>query len=408
MIKQKIILGLFLALALVSGFNPEKITARIETILDERRGTRIIQIINGFFDDNGNLWVSWHESDRHVKDWRNEKVGQKYYSYWYIQKFDSTGMPCFPAVEMVKGEQPFGGAACPIYPGNSGDVYAFRSVIERVDSKGNHYTSSEHYDYFVHHMFIDKHNIMYAFGNKCGTSGRSNVVRMGPPGCLKFRIQPDSFPTFLEEQILPGWDNPEGDKYRWIGSNLIYCNAIENYVLFLRPPNQPQPPAFERPLWIDTTKINVYRVSLPDLMSIDTSSFQTSDALFKKIKGCKLRTQELTSRGWEPRWVNVSTLLEGRGDTLILFLSSRGGDEDVIYVCKLTKDGKDIKTEAIIEEQVKHFDQAPAKLYREIIFQGYSLSTGGYGPDGIMIYGFDKLGNVYYHVWNKSDDYWRE
>jgi len=103
----------------------------------------------------------------------------------------------------------------------------------------------------------------------------------------------------------------------------------------------------------------------------------------------------------------VSALVEGNGDTLVLYLSSRGGDEDLIYVCRLTKEGKPIKAKEIIEDAVKDFARAPVELHRKIIFRG--RVTGRLDePTGIMIYGFDKSGNVYYYLWDKSDDYWRQ
>jgi hypothetical protein len=396
---KKIFVGLIFPLILLGEFNPAMVMHKIEQIFHTTKVERYTVIINGVFSDDGNLWLSWREGDKEIpyKEWlertaRGEVISPRYI-YWYVQKFDATAKPYFPAIEMRK-EKPyadggFGGAT--IYVGSSKDAYAFTGsdfCIERIDSKGNHYISSKNYSYYAGNMFIDHNQTMYVF-----SSLREKLK------CTKFSIQ-EPMPVFMEEQILPGWDKPEGNKYIWVHSNLIYIEPSGNSGIFILPPLLEEIPL------ADTTKINVYRVSLPDLMSVDTSSFRISDALYKKIKGCKLRTKELTSKGWLARWLNVSSLVEGNGDTLVLYLSSRGAPEDLIYVCKLTKDGEPISSKEVINDEVKDFDKAPEKLHREILFRG--AVTGKTGePAGIMIYGFDKSSNVYYYIWDKSDDYWK-
>jgi len=395
-------MGLFLTFTLLSGFNPRKIMEQIDKILYRNKDKRIVSIVNGVFDDNGNIWLSWNEFDKKSNDWRETALApvKKYYSYWYVQKFDSSGAACFPQIEMIKGELPFGGAAIPIHLGNLNDIYGFSHYIERVDNLGNHYTSNKNYKYNVGNMFIDTNGIMYVFGTFYGGSKGGGARRAGPSGCVKFRIR-EPLPVYIETQRLPSWYEPDAYKYVWIYSTLIYVEPSGCTGLFFLPP------LLKNISYVDTTRINVYRVSLPDLMSVDTSSFRIEEALFKKISGCKLRTHQLTSRGQEIRWLNVSALVEGNGDTLVLYLSSRGGDEDLIYVCRLTKEGKPIKAKEIIEDEVKDFDKAPVELHRKIIFRG--RVTGQLDqPTGIMIYGFDKSGNVYYYLWDKSDDYWRQ
>jgi len=401
MIKQKTILGLFSIFVFLLGSSPQKLMERIENILYEKGEQKIVSIVNGVFDNDGNLWLSWVEHDGRPKN-RRESIfsGRKHYSYWYAQKFNANGKAYFPKVELAKREIGFGISAS-IYLGNLNDVYAFPGLdfrIERIDSKGNHYTSSKNYNYSAENMFIDKNGIMYVYSTARG------LIKL----VTKFMIQ-EPLPIFIAEQQLP--DKFDEEKYgryytdypyNWFGSNLIYChkNGKRSIAFF--------PLAYdEEAVSDDNQKIKVYIVSLPDLMSIDTSSFRISEALFKKIKGCKLRTQELTSRGLETRWIGVNALVEGEGDTLILYLSSRGTAEDVIYACKLTKEGVPIRTKEVVEEKVKDFNKAPVKLHKEIVFHGNALGKIG-EHTGIMIYGFDKSGNVYYYVWDKSDDYWKK
>ena len=389
--KLGIIIGLFLAIEQLLGFQPEEIIREIESIRDAKKEEKLITGLKGLFDDEGDIWLSWNEHDRKPEDWRETIfTPRQYYTYWYAQKFSSKGESYFPAVELAKRKIGYGVSA-PIFLGNLGDVYTFPGSsfrIERVDNKSNHYTSSKNYSYYAGNMFIDPSGIMYVF------SSVSSLQK-----CTKFRVQ-EPMPIFMDEQDLPGWNNPDGYKYRWIGSNLKFCNSLGNFMLFLRPPSKKVP-------CVDTTKINIYRVSLPDLMSVDTSSFRVSDALHKKVRGCKLRTKVLTSRGLETKVINVSALVEGNGDTLLMYLSSRDAKEDLIYVCKLTKNGEPIKSKEIIEEEVEDFDKAPEKLHKEIIFRGSVIGNLDQ-PTGIMIYGFDKSGNVYYYVWDKSDDYWKK
>ena len=404
MIKLKIMVGLFLTFTLLLGFDPKKITEKIEHILYDKKASRFIYRISGVFGKDGSLWLSWNECDNKIpyEEWMaRTKKGERIppqYTYWYIQKFDSLGEPFFPAVELAK-RKPGGGISAPIYCGNWGDIYSFPGFsfrIERIDNKGNRYTSKNSYKYMVRNMFIDSNGIMYVYSTMRG------LIKL----ITKFKIQ-EPLPNLIAEQQLPNKFDEEkygsyyiNYPYNWLGSNLIYCSNDNQAIACWLPP-------FDGENLPEKQEIKTYNINLPNLMVIDTSSFRVDDALFKKIKGCKLRSKELTSRGWEPRWINVSTLLEGEGDTLILFLSSRGSDEDVIYVCKLTKDGKPIKSAKIIEEEVKGFDKAPEKLCKKIIFRGGVTGNTG-EPTGIMIYGFDKTGNVYYYLWDKSDDYWRE
>lgn len=390
----KIAIMLFLMNNISFGFNVRKITQVMENTLNRKSEERWVEIINGVFDSEDNFWLSWCEWDKMPKDWELVPKGFVPYIYWYIQKFDAEGTPLSPAIEKEKGkfyaDGGFGGYG--LFPGSAGDCYFFPSggYVGRIDENMNMYVTDKVFrSLWFSNFFMDKKGTMYI------VSTTQNLI-----ACTKAKIQ-QPLPIFVEEQSLPGWDKPDGYKYDWVHSKLIYFEPSGNSGIFILPP------LLKRIPWADTTTINVYRVSLPDLISVDTSSFRISDALFKKIRGCKLRTEVLTSRGRETRWIAVQSLVEGNGDTLMLYLSSRGGAEDLIYVCKLTKNGEPIKSKEIIEEEVEDFDKAPEKLHKEIIFRGTVIGRLG-EPTGIMFYGFDKSGNVYYHVWDKSDDYWRE
>lgn len=383
--KLGIIIGLFLVIVQLLGFQPEEIIREIENIRETKKEEKLVTGLKGLFDDEGDLWLSWNEHDRKPKDWRETIFASRQHcTYWYAQKFNSKGESYFPAVELAKREIGYGISA-PIYLGNLGDVYTFPGSsfrIERVDNEGNHYTSSKNYSYYAGNMFIDQNGIMYVFSKMQGL--RKTIT--------KFKMQ-KPLPVFIEEQQLPSrFDAEKYGKnyinypYNWLGSNLIYCNKTKNHaVAFL-------PLTFNDKILPDSQEVKVYDISLPDLISVDTSSFQINAALYKKIKGCKLE---------------ASTLIEGNGDTLILYLPSRGASEDLIYVCKLTKNGEPIKSKEIIEEEVKDFDEAPKELHKEIVFRGTVIGNLN-EPTGIMIYGFDKSGNIYYYVWDKSDDYWKK
>jgi len=379
--------------SILFGFDITKVMNSIESINNRRTDEKGVCLNNAVFDTDGNLWISWYEYDKKPKDWRTNVEGFVSYIYWYFQKFNSTGIPSSPAIEMEKRKPYADGCftGYSLFPGSKGGCYFFKEggFLGRIDKDMNvHVTDRVINPYSLSSHFVDKNKILYIL-----SAVRSLIV------CTKVSMQ-EPMPVFVEEQILPGWDKPEGNKYHWVGSNLYYCDAFKNHAIFLRPP------VFSSSSWIDTTKIDVYRVSLPDLNSIDTSSFRVSDALFKEITGCKLRSKELTSKGLLDRWLNVSTLVEGEGDTLILYLSSRNTDEELIYVCKLTKEGKPIKTAKIIEEEVRDFSESPEYMHKQILFFGGIIGKTR-EPNGIIIYGFDKYSNGYYYAWDKSDAYWK-
>jgi len=264
MIKLKIMMGLFLIFTLLSGFNPRKITERIEHILYDKKASRFVYRISGVFDRDGSLWLSWNECDKKIpyKEWlvrtkKGERIPPQY-TYWYIQKFNSSGEPFFPAVELAK-RKPGGGISAPIYCGNWGDIYSFPGFgfrIERIDSKGNHYTSGKNYSYSAENMFIDKKNMMYIYSTMRGLNKT----------ITKFNIQ-EPLPIFVEEQQLPTRFDTEkyGENYinypyNWLGTNLIHCRNDGNHAIafWLTPLDEELP--------FDNLKVNVYRVSLPGVI----------------------------------------------------------------------------------------------------------------------------------------------
>ncbi|MGB3341119.1 MAG: hypothetical protein WBB37_06530 [bacterium] len=372
MIRIKKTIILLIPYIVYGQFRPDVFTDRIDHILSENERTKYKYVTNGIFDSEKNLWLSWKESDR-------------LYYQWYVQKFDSKGELAFPPIELINEKVTIGrGGAFPIHLGNKDDVYAFPVVgendfsIVRIDNLGSCYKTNDMFDFSYPDMFICADSMMYLF------SVWSNIVK-----CLKLNIK-ESLPILLEKHILPGWGKPDGYKYRWIRFPLEFYSSVDR-ILILLPPNELQPPDYRyRAAWIDSSTISVFRINVPDVTIVDTSSFKVSTALFKKIRGCKFET---------------SALVEGNGDTLLLFLPNRGGTEDLLYVCKLTKNGFPVKSKKIIEEEVKNFSDVPDDLHLEIVFRGSIANNKG--KLGIIIYGFDKNGSVYYYLWDKSDDYWR-
>lgn len=73
----------------------------------------------------------------------------------------------------------------------------------------------------------------------------------------------------------------------------------------------------------------------------------------------------------------------------------------------MTRDGKPISSQEIIEEDVKDFATTPADVRCEVTIIGEHGIPHWY-PTGVLFYGFDAAGNVYYQVWDGSDDYWKQ
>ncbi len=413
-----IFLVIFLPALLLGKFNPISIINLIEHIKEGKKGERFLYSVKGVFDENSNLWLFWRESDerkislaeRFMRESKGERVPyEDLFSYEYIQKFDKNGKPIFPQVEISKYRPtPNGGIGFSrLYLGNSNDIYFFPGAyfrVFRVDNKGNLYKSEKSYKHSVYfgEMFIDSSGKMHVFSEGLGRIDKYT----------KFKLQ-NPLPILLEEKDLSILDtqNQIKSEYRWVYSRLKYCDPKGKYTLFVNIANEFLKSSQRKTPWIDTTRLYIYKIRWSDLKIIDSFSFRISDALHKKIMGCKLK---LKSQSYEQ-----GVLEEGNGDTLLLYLPCRDTLQeivDLVYLCKIKKDGTPIKAMEVKEEEVKGFNSAPNKLHLEIAFWGmefghshrrtYIADPFG-GPNGMMIYGFDKSGNIYYYVWDKSDDYWK-
>ncbi len=291
MLKIKIQIILLLISGVSSfGFDAKKIMNSIESILSKGSEVRGITIREGVFDSDGYFWLSWIEYDIHPRSSLRDpfywtKPHPPHFVYWYIQRFTPNGAKMFPAIEMSRGKiyADDGFWGYPIYPGDRGDVYysSERGYLGRVDAKGNNYLTTRPFRSLEPMtLFFDKKGTLYLFTQ--GYGGASGFRK-----CTKAKIE-EPLPIYLYEQEFPELVKPEALKYLWLYSPTIrYCDS--SYAIFISPPIFRIPPDWTEPSWDDTARINVYRVSLPDMMSIDTSSFRIRDALFKKIKGCKLR-----------------------------------------------------------------------------------------------------------------------
>jgi hypothetical protein len=370
-------------------FNPDSILFTIENILSKRSDKLWVVLVNGQLDDRDNLWLSWEEWDRMPKsteEWHRLPPGTKFYMYWYVQKFNSFGEPAFDAIQVAKREAPYGVVAG-IFLGKHDDVFAFPAAcrIERIDNEGNRFSSEKTHGLTATNMFIDPYGMMYVIGHNSGSSSSSNAVRAGHSAYLKFKLT-DSLPLFIKKNNLPQWPEPDYETYNWQHSNLIYCDSAGEYALFVLPPILRSIPL------TDTSKIDIFKVKLPELITLEKSNFKVSDALHCIITGCRYKDK---------------ILVNGLGDTLLLYLSNRGVSDTLVYVCKLTQEGKPIKqNNEIIYQQAKNFKGIPDDVSKKISFIG-SVTNSLSEPKGILIYGFDKLGKLYYHVWQGSDNYYK-
>ncbi len=388
---RRLFLLFILILNIVKGYSPEAIMQRIEQIKYDKTEFKLTSWFDGVFNKKGDLWLTWTVHDKPKPDMeymnqqlKGEMTQETLFSYWFIQKFSSKGKPIFSSVEVAK-RRIREGISARLNLGIMDDVYALPGVYNyrfvRVDGKGKLYISDSTFSGHFENMFIDTKGMMYVF-----SYARPEFK------CSKFNIQ-KPLPVILNEK-----DMPRDDKnYLIYNSNFRYNTPSTDCVIFGKLPRWAGPPYNKYAPWLDTTRLNFYRVSLPDIEIIDSFSFRIEDALYKKIIGCKLVE---------------SILLEGKDDTLLLFIPSRDDSEklmDLIYVCKLTKDGLPIKSNEVNEEKVKDYFEAPKGIYQKIFFRGYHFGKSEReGPDGIMIYGFDKSGNMYYYVWDKSDEYWKK
>jgi hypothetical protein len=383
-----IIFCLFLITNQGEALNYEKIMAAIEHIKYDKKEHVLVQGLEGIFDENDNLWLSWGEYDRRPKDWRESITNSKdRYAYWYIQKFNSIGTSYFAPVLVAKTTI-IKSARAYIYKGNNGDVYSFPHNteyqygyrIERVDKEGNHYTSDIIPGYRFNNMFIDSNGIMYVYAR----AREKEIVtkyEVGDP--LPLSIEKIDLPNrFDEEKYGPYYENYP---YCWLSSDLVHCEHENHYIVAFYPLE------FADDSLPEDRIIKYYRTRLVDFSVVDTSSFAIQDALHKRIHGCKL---------------TESALLKGDGDTLILYLPSTVKNHDVVYVCKILKDGTPILSESVIDEEVRNFDKVSKDLHKKIEIRG-ALTGDLSEPVGMMIYGFDKSGNLYYYVWDKSDDFWK-
>jgi hypothetical protein len=413
---------IFLPTLLLGNFNPDSIIKRIEQMRESKKGIRRFNWWQGVFDEKVNLWLTWTESDeRKISIAEEVELMRKgkpepwgiLYTYWYTQKYNEKGEPLFPPIELAKRE-PIKGVSAPFYLGNSDDVYAFPGMnfqIIHVDNKGNSFWSNRSYSrsMFFGNMFIDINGVMHVFSESFGLF----------KNYTKFKVQ-NQLPTLLEEKNLTIYKPAEKGgsvvkpEYKWIGKSLKYCNPKGEYTLCVNLENKILIGSDRLVPWIENTRLYISKIRLSDLNLIDSTSFQIMDALHKKISGCKLKLNS-NSGSYE-----LGVLVEGYGDTLLLYLPCRDSLQeivDLVYLCKITKNGIPIKATEVKEEEVKDFNLSPNKLHLEIAFWGGEF--GHYhdrtyigdpfgGPNGMMIYGFDKSGNMYYYVWYKSDYYWKK
>ncbi|MFX1326142.1 MAG: hypothetical protein ACFE8N_14425 [Promethearchaeota archaeon] len=399
---RKLVLLLLFSLFVLEAYNPEVIIARIEQLMESKKD-KLTWNLRGIYDKECNLWLTWVESDILTRS-----------THCYIQKFNSIGTPFFTPVEVMKHDYPPGDELgfSNIFLGYLGDIYAFPGwnfSIIRVDNKGNLYKSERIYSHSVYFgdMFIDSSGIMHIFSEIHGRVDRYTKLKVQNP-----------LPVLLEEKAFSIWDSIKRQKkpeYRWVRNSLKFCDPKKKYTLFVQLSNIFfGPPYIRHEPWTETTRVYLSKMGWSDFKFIDTFSFQIKDALHKKIKGCRLKLKESI--------VEQGVLLEGNGDTLLLYLPSRDTIEeivDLVYLCKIKKDGTPIKAMEVKEEEVKDFSTAPENLQLEIAIWGREFGKphqrrrtiphdSSFGPNGMMIYGFDKSGNMYYYVWDKSDDYWKK
>lgn len=376
---------LYASVVQLFALQPDKLINEIENIKYSRIEQKIVTGFHGMFDHDNNLWLSWCEHDRSPVDYQRllYEPTQVHYSYWYVQKFDFDGNPLFPAVELEKAKKG-NGTASRIYLGPKGDLYTFPGsnfTIIRVDSVGNHFIASKTYTYSEQNVFNGTNNIMYVYSTM---RGLNKIIS-------KFKIQ-EPLPIFVDEQKLPSrfdkekyGSNYSNYPYNWLGSNLIHSIQGENRIIALLPLS------YDDKIHHSKRKIKFYNISLPDLQLIDTLSFEIKDVLLKRIKNCPLET---------------SVIIEAHPDTLLFFIPGKENGEKVVYVCRITKDGVPLFSSTVVEECVRDIKEIPGDSHCIIEFYG-GVTGKTDEPNGIIIYGFDKSGNIYCYVWDQSDDYWR-
>ncbi|MFX1326141.1 MAG: hypothetical protein ACFE8N_14420, partial [Promethearchaeota archaeon] len=306
--RNKMIRRLFLVFSLpallLGNFNPDSIIKRIEHIKEGKKGHRYLCRIDGIFDENENLWLTWRESDkrkismyeRFIRESKGERVPyEDLFSYQYIQKFNKNGVPIFPPVELSK-YRPINGGGIGIsrfYLGNSNDIYILAGAnfrIFRVDNKGNLYKSGRSYknNVLLGDMFIDSNGIMHVFSAAIWGSIKTYS---------KFKVQ-SQLPVLLEERDLTVYEPAEkGGKigkpeYKWIRNNLKYYDPNGKYTLCVNWANDFIKPSRRLEPWVDSTRLYISKVRWSDLCLIDSFSFRISDALHKKILGCKLKLKQ--------------------------------------------------------------------------------------------------------------------
>jgi hypothetical protein len=226
------------------------------------------------------------------------------------------------------------------------------------------------------------------FGHEFGGRPGDNVMP-GPPGVFRFAMQ-EPLPLLVESKVFPKWHEPQGYRYLWMSQicpdpmDMSCCMPSGERVLFLDPCWPPDAAASE------TSRVLVYQIDLPGLVEVDTTSFQIRQALWKRVRGCRTAPY---------------ALVEGSADTLVLYVPSQDRADHVIYVCKLTQQGLPIEPPSVADEYVNDFGQKQQIVRQNIILHGVS---GDGRPKGILVYGYDRSGNIHYHIWDRSDKYWRE
>ena len=375
------VVNFFLVLSVVSDFNYRAVMDKVEQLIErlespeaEREG-RFFEDSYATFDSNGNLWLRW---DEWTKLSREELIeGRKdIRTFRMVQKIKSDGTPAFPPVNIERGRI--------LYLDNQGNSYSFPYFavgpvdfnIVKVDADGNLHKFLLSGGIFVPlRVIFDNSGLMHVFSEYRGK----------PPGTgsLSFRwliytkILPVPTPTIIEERPLGSRRDSLHQKHIWVHFNNIFHLTKDNLLTAILPERIPEAGC----------RLGIRQFNLSNISHVDTSSFKVEEYVFKKITGCRL---------------NKFVLRAGHGDTILAFIPIESEKKRLIYVCKLNKNGRPIKSPSIKTERVMSFDHAPEDLlylfYRTSVYDKYRA---------ILFYGFDRDGNVYCYVSPKSDEFWK-
>jgi len=378
-IKPTIIFAIYITSSMLGyGMNPETIKSCIENVYHNHLKLERIYIINTLIEPDEDIWLNWRVYTVFDSMGYNDNM----YDIWYVQKYDRVGKPYFPPIEIKKGDKPHiihgGIGAATIGMGFSDDVYSFpglyRYSFYRIDKEGNLFTVDSLIFGSMGKYFSDTKNVVYV-----SSSWHDQIF------INKYSVGQGA-PRLTKTISLP----PPFDLYRWLchGVNFNTFCWRDKKLLAIGPANT------DFHILSDTTLIKVYQTYLNNFHKIDTFSFYFQDALWKKFPGCVLRQQD--------GYIQIMQyLFPGQGDTLLLYFGNKSWQDDTIYCCRITNQGKPIPSEKVIIENPMDFKDAPPRIPIECYILGTASNICA--PSGIRIVGFDPKGSIYYYYSKITD-----